>query len=189
MSLKFPISLAGKRGGVVSGPCGGSDTNQCLESVLDPALTYTFDANCGIRNSTGATNLPAQWDRNSAMKYLYLGTNCISTGGSNTFRGSGLRELYIPDNVNTIAYYTFWDCASLTKVTIGNGLTSVLGNIGFNNCNSLTELNMCRLVAANLPSTFLSGTPNLTEIHVRVNATGYGSVYRGKNVVYDLPEG
>jgi len=187
MALVFPISSAGKRGEVVSGPCGGSDTNQCLESVLDPALSYTFNDSCVIRKSSAAANLPAQWDRNIAMKYLYLGTNCISTGGSNSFRGSGLRELYIPDNVTQVAYYTFWDCASLTKVTIGSGLTSVLGNIGFNNCNSLTELNMCRLEAPNLPSTFLSGTANLTEIHVRVNATGYGSVYRGKNVVYDLP--
>ena len=186
MALNFPISLVGKRGSAVP-VCGGGTINQCLDSVIDPAISYAFDGNCNILKQV-AGNIPTDWMKSSGANYIYIGTE-VTFIGNNAFRFcSQLKELYIPDNVTELAFYVFWEGTSLTKITIGSGLTTVHGGIGFKN-SPVTELNMCRLSAPPFHSTFLSNTPNLTEIHVRSNATGYGSSWRGKTVIYDLPAG
>ena len=58
MALVFPISSAGKK----------SSANLCSYQgeceVVDPAVTYLFNANCGVIQSSGDTSLPQSWGNN-----------------------------------------------------------------------------------------------------------------------------
>ena len=51
-----------------------------------------------------------------------------------------IKDLVIPNSVDSIHNYAFYVCSSLTSVTIGNSVTSI-GDDAFNDCSSLTKTN------------------------------------------------
>ena len=56
--------------------------------------------------------------------------------------GDEITEVVIPDEVEgNIASFAFYNCSSITSVTVGNGITSI-GESAFQNCSSLVSLEL-----------------------------------------------
>ena len=52
---------------------------------------------------------------------------------------SSLTSITIPDGVTSIGEFAFWNCSSLTSITIPDGVTSI-GDRAFYHCSSLTSI-------------------------------------------------
>lgn len=63
----------------------------------------------------------------------------IKTIGKYAFRGTGLNEIVLGENVQIIDECAFYGCTSLKKVTLGNNVKT-LGNSVFRNCDALSEI-------------------------------------------------
>ena len=214
MSLNFPISLVGKREAQ-----GYEYTEPCADSITDPALTHVFySASCTIEATYEGTPPSNQYNvRNlggsNFNKRVYFGTSCTHTGGY-TFYGDAqlYGNLIFPENVEIIGYQCFFNCTKIAGVTfLGNGLRRILG-LAFQGVKATGTLsipssiediqgrafrfstfNRIEIHAVQAPTISTTFTfaemPNVTEIHVPSNATGYAASYNGLTVVYDLPAG
>lgn len=67
--------------------------------------------------------------------------NSVTVIGYDSFNGSGITSIVIPDNVVEIESGAFYECYSLTSVTIGNGVTTI-GSYAFNWCSSLVDVSI-----------------------------------------------
>ena len=74
----------------------------------------------------------------------YSGTtySVTSIGGSAFFNCSSLTSVTIPNSVTSIGDGAFYNCSGLTSVTIGNSVTSI-GEEAFWGCSSLTDIYVC----------------------------------------------
>ncbi|MDY2815862.1 MAG: leucine-rich repeat protein [Bullifex sp.] len=79
----------------------------------------------------------------------------------------------IPDSVTSIGNGAFWDCTSLTSVTIGNSVTSI-GEWAFCNCSSLTSINIPDSVTSIGEGAFVDCS-SLTSITIPDSVTSIGS--------------
>lgn len=66
-------------------------------------------------------------------------SNPITNAHNLYLNGELVTDLVIPDNVDSIGDYAFYDCSSLTSVAIPNSVTSI-GNYAFMHCGSLTDI-------------------------------------------------
>ena len=127
-----------------------------LQSVSLPALTK--HAEYAFSESTQLTSVTLNDELESLAKYMFNG--CIALEqitlpsslvflNTYTFKGSGLKEIVIPEGVKHIGssqngaanvstpINTFENCASLVKVTLPAGLETI-GREVFKNCSNLT---------------------------------------------------
>ncbi len=58
---------------------------------------------------------------------------------ANTFKGTGITSVIIPDNVTEIGESAFEGCSQLETVTIGTGVKTI-GKLAFKDCSSLTTV-------------------------------------------------
>jgi len=190
VSLKFPISLVGKRGGEASlcqynGSC----------DIPDPATTYIFNASCGVIKSSAATGLPQNWANGgyigtNVVYTIHIGTN-LTTWGNSLFRANPqIEEVYVPPTSTACGIYAFYDCSSLHTVTFG-GSYHAFGAYSFRYCNNLTTANFCSPspvggITGGSYGTF-ADCPNLTEIHVPENGWAGITTKYDRTIVRDLP--
>ena len=185
MSLKFPISLIGKR----SQNTAGCEYSGCTPP--DPALTYAFNSDCSINASTTG-NIPTDWRKsNGGVAGIYIAPN-VTAFGNNAFRDcNGLQKIWIPNQYINTNNYPFYSCSNLHTVnwSADNGDWNAYA---FRYCAALTTWNFC---TASAPSGISLGTygifadvNNLTEIHVPANAWVGSTTYDGKTLVKDLPD-
>ena len=83
----------------------------------------------------------------------------------------------IPSTLNNydvlcIGRESFYDCTSLTNITIPNGVTSI-GDGAFNNCTSLTNITIPNGVTS-IGGWAFSGCTSLTSITIPNSVTGIG---------------
>jgi len=113
MSLKFPVSLVGKRA------LSGGDV---------PFATSLYDSGENLLVSI-ETDIPANWNDNNTpynATRLEIGTSCTSIGLEAFQNCTNLTgDLVIPNSVTSIASYAFSYCYSLTSLTIGNSVTTI----------------------------------------------------------------
>ncbi len=69
-------------------------------------------------------------------KYKGIFVEAIS---ENAFKETNVKEVIIPNSIQTIGISAFQDCISLNKISIGNGVTKI-GNSAFKGCTNLTEI-------------------------------------------------
>ena len=65
----------------------------------------------------------------------------VSTIGEGAFAGATITSLNIPNSVRSAGYYICEECRQLKTVTFGNGLTTIPYRM-FYNCVSLTSVSM-----------------------------------------------
>lgn len=84
--------------------------------------------------------------------------------GRAAFSSSGLISVEIPGNVKSIGVSAFAECANLSHLTIGNGVTNIAGG-AFSDCTSLTEVVIPDSVS-NIGSYSFEGDTNLASLSI-----------------------
>ena len=163
MSLKFPISLVGKRAS------SGGDV---------PFATSLYDSGENLLVSI-ETDIPNNWNDNNTpynATRLEIGTSCTSIGSDafsvcNTLTG----DLVIPNSVTTIGDFAFNNCTGLTgDLVIPNSVTTI-GNFAFYNCYGLTGLTIGNSVTTIESSAFLYCTALTGDLVIPNSVTNIGS--------------
>lgn len=93
----------------------------------------------------------------------------IPTGA---FTGSAIKDLEIPDNITSIGNRAFYDCRSLTSVTMSNGITNI-GPSAFEYCKRLTSVTMSSGVT-NISYGMFAYCSSLTGITIPNNVKSIG---------------
>ena len=98
----------------------------------------------------GCSSLPVESNLRYADTYLFeavdktLSTYSIKEGtkwieGGTFYECTSLTSITIPNSVTTIGEYAFYGCSSLSTVSIGNNVKSI-GRYAFDECSSLTSV-------------------------------------------------
>ncbi|MDD6075134.1 MAG: leucine-rich repeat domain-containing protein [Bacteroidales bacterium] len=85
---------------------------------------------------------------------------------------AGCKNSQIPNSVTSLGDYCFYDCSSLTAITIGNSVTS-LGDYCFSGCSSLTSITIPNSVTS-LGDGCFRGCSSLTSITIPNSVTSLG---------------
>ncbi len=108
------------------------------------------------------------------------GSVCSSIGQRAFYDCTSLTSITIPDSVTSIGDYAFEYCDSLTSVTIGNGVT-IIGGGAFANCIGLTSITIGESVTSVGAGAF-SMCVNLSD--VRFNAVAMDDFASGNYSVF-----
>ena len=101
---------------------------------LTVKVTYEgYSSNSYKEEYSGVVIIP------SSVTYNSRTYSVTSIGGYAFYDCSSLTSVTIPNSVTSIGGYAFEDCSSLTSVTIPNSVTSI-GSYAFANCSSLTSV-------------------------------------------------
>ena len=98
--------------------------------------------------------------------------NCLIEIATNTLV-LGCKNSVIPDYVQSIGNYAFYNCTGLTSITIPEGVTSI-GNSAFSNCTGLTSITIPEGVTSIGNSAF-SNCTGLTSITIPEGVTSIGN--------------
>ena len=146
--------------------CGGVGmTAQAEESKTYGDFTYE-EAKDGI-TITGYTGEA----KKVVIPDKINGTEVISIGNKEFWECTSLTGVTIPEGVTSIGDRAFEHCASLTSVTIPEGVTSI-GNDAFSLCGNLTSISLPKSLTS-ISSYGFSGT-DLTSITIPENVRSIG---------------
>ncbi|MEJ8754911.1 leucine-rich repeat domain-containing protein [Coprococcus sp. HCN-4056] len=146
--------------------CGGVGmTAQAEESKTYGDFTYE-EAKDGI-TITGYTGEA----KKVVIPDKINGTEVISIGNKAFWECTSLTGVTIPEGVTSIGDRAFEDCTSLTSVTIPEGVTSI-GNDAFSLCGNLTSISLPKSLTS-IGSYGFSGT-DLTSITIPENVRSIG---------------
>ena len=113
----------------------------------------------------------------SNINYIPSSLKSVTVTGGNIlysafYNCSSLTSITIPDGVTSIGEYAFWGCTSLTSVTIPDSVTSI-GGKAFSGCSSLTSITIPNSVTSIENETFY-GCSSLTSITIPNSVTSIG---------------
>ena len=98
-----------------------------------------------------------------------------SSNLSNIF-GSQVTKYIIGDNVKGIGNYAFYNCSSLSSITIPNSVTSI-GNYAFSGCSFLTSVTIPESVIS-IGSSAFNDCLSLTSVHI-TDIAAWCNIYFG----------
>lgn len=176
--IQYPC---GRAGGIVI-PNGVTDIGnnafyQCtlLNSVIIPDGLTSIGTSAFSR-CTSLTNitLPSSVTFIGDFAFYSSGLNGITMSGVTSIGGyafflTNLIEVDIPDSVLSIGSYAFFQCPSLSSISIGSGVTSI-GDSAFSSCPLLMSLTFRGLVA---PTTV--GTNWILDTDPGINGRAYSA--------------
>ena len=91
-----------------------------------------------------------------------------------------IRIVEITDSVTTIGTYSFYECSSLTSITMPNSVKSI-GKRAFLGCSQLSSINIPNSITTIEPATFAQCT-SLTSISIPNSVTSIKSDPSGSNI-------
>ena len=100
----------------------------------------------------------------NAIQKIEIGSSVTSIGNSAFYDCFSLTSVTIPDNVTSIGNSAFYHCYSLASVTIPDGITSI-GNSAFYYCYSLTSVTIPDSVTS-IGSSVFNGCYSLASITI-----------------------
>jgi hypothetical protein len=100
-------------------------------------------------------NVSSSPDRayNNAIKKVEVGTDVTSIGQNAFYQCYSLSSITIPDGVTSIGQSAFNGCYSLSSITIPDGVTSI-GQSAFSGCSSLSSITIPDTVTSIGPTAF-----------------------------------
>lgn len=136
--------------------------------------TLTLDGILTI-NVTGEmpeyNNLP--WvDESTRIREVIFGEGITSISDSAFYNCSSLTSISIPESVTSIGRYAFSRCSNLTSITIPENVTSI-SDYAFSDCISLTSITIPESVT-NIGDAAFSGCTSLTSITIPESVTSIG---------------
>ena len=160
--------LAATGHNLVNGVC--SNCGYVMTTSVDKYFTFTqlSDGTYSIE-AKDKSNLPSV----IALPSTYNGAAVTSIGYEAFYDCSSLTSITIPDGVTSIGKSAFFYCDSLTSVTIGNGVTSI-GEGAFYYCRSLTSVTIPDSVTS-IGNYAFSNCSSLTSITIPDSVTRIGN--------------
>ena len=116
-------------------------------------------SDCSSLTKTNYTGDIAGW---CDIKFDDYSANPISNSHNFYINNQEIKDLVIPNTVDSIHHYTFHNCDALTSVTIPNSVTSI-GKVAFYNCSGLTSLTIPNTITS-IGSSAFSGCSSLTSV-------------------------
>ena len=142
---------------------GGIYYNITSETDLTVEVTYRGNSYNSYSNEySGAVTIPA------AVTYNGRTYRVTSIGTSAFWECSSLTAITIPEGVTSIGNEAFCGCSSLTAITIPEGVTSIEG-YAFYGCTSLTAINIPESVTS-IGRVAFYGCTSLTAITIPENS-------------------
>ena len=140
-----------------------------VTSIGDYAFAY-----CSGLTKTNYTGTIADW---CLIKFSGSDSNPISYSHNFFINDVEIKDLVIPEGVDTIGSYAFYKCLGLTSVTIPNSVTTI-GYGAFENCSGLTSITIPNSVTTIRSHAFWDcfGLTSVT-IPNSVTTIGYGAFY------------
>ena len=141
------------------------------ERNMDYIILYT--------TTNGETSGPYNFDyltntyEDGVGMLAFDGSKVTSIGHRAFYNCDSLTSITIPDSVTSIGDYAFFYCSSLTSVTIGNSVTSI-GSYAFYGCSSLTSVNIPDSVTT-IGDLAFYGCISLTSITIPDSVTSIGN--------------
>jgi hypothetical protein len=127
---------------------------------------YVF-LTCENLNEVHISNLE-EW-----CKYNFnSGSNPLENAHHLYLDGEEIKELIIPNSVNSIGDRAFCGCSSLTSITIPNSVTNI-GEFAFSGCSGLTNITIPNTLTK-IGEYAFSGCSGLTSINIPNSITGIG---------------
>ena len=108
------------------------------------------------------------------MKNAVIETGVTSIGDETFYNCTSLTSITIPDSVTSIGDHAFCNCTSLTSITIPDSVTSI-GAYAFCDCTSLTSVTIPDSVT-NIGDAAFASCDNLTSVNVEENNINYYSL-------------
>lgn len=140
------------------------------------SLTYTYNSASQSYSVTGYSNIITS-DKVVIPDKYDDGTNgehtVTSIAAAAFFNCSSLTSISIGNSVTSIGSYAFQNCSNLTSVAIPNSVTSI-GSYAFYNCSSLTSVSIGNSVTS-IDERAFSGCSSLTSITIPNSVTSIGS--------------
>ena len=150
--------------------------NNCssLTSVTIPNSVTNIEYNafngCEALTKTNYTGDVAGW---CDIKFDSSSSNPMYSSHNFYINDQEIKDLVIPNTVDTIHNYAFYKCSSLTTVTIGNSVTSI-GTSAFDYCSSLTSVTIGESVT-NIGNYAFSDCESLTSVTIPNSVTSIGN--------------
>ena len=160
--------------GMVAVGCSKDDTDKGNDN--DNKIYYTTSDNTKLFPKTDAFLYGAILISNTYKdgQGVLVFDDAVTTIGTEAFYNcSSLTSVTIPDSVTTIGDDAFRWCESLTSVTIPDSVTAI-GSSAFSSCTSLTNVTIPDSVTAIGSSAFSSCT-SLTNVTIPDSVTAIGS--------------
>ena len=201
-SITIPSSVTSIRGGAFSGcsslqeitlPFVGENVGATSSDKVQYPLGYIF----GTSSYTGSTAIEQRYKYTSINGYLntsyyYFPTSLkkVTITGGNILYGafyncSSLTSITIPSSVTSIGEYAFYGCTGLTNITIPEDVTSI-GSSAFYGCTGLTSITIPEGVTSIYSYTF-KNCSRLKSITIPESVTSIGdSAFSGCTRLMDV---
>ena len=142
-----------------------------ISSRINSIEGGAFDG-CDALTKTNYLGDIAGW---CAIKFGDISANPMSNSHNLYINDQEIRDLVIPNTVDSIHNYAFKDCFSLTSVSIGNSVTSI-GDYAFDGCSSLTSVTIGNSLTSIGKNAFFNCS-SLTSINIPESVTNiwYGA--------------
>mgnify|MGYP002856272169 CR=1 FL=1 len=152
--------------------------------------------------------------RNNCNAIIHTATNCLITGCSSTvipttvksigygaFDGNDIKSITIPDNIDSLASYSFGYCRHLKSITVGKGLR-VISSPAFIGCQQLEDIvvsasnpyfnspNNCKGIVEKSTNTLLVGCLNtiIPSSVKRIGRYAFSTCYSGNFYTYTISD-